>query len=459
MAAGALALLSLWSTACGESTDARTLTVVGSLCAPDGEPIASALVRVRAVRPHQSEHEAPHEAITTESGAFSLQFDRGVDERVCKAVQVSVVTTDSVRAGSSRELATVEVPASDDPDSVLDVGALVVTPPPLLAAGTVITSSDRPVAGAIVEMRRVPLPWYASDQWPVAKTDSDGRFVLRGDSLASAGDEFELRVHSGGRTSEPVAFEPGAEGLAVVATPAGSVSGTITGLPPDMNEAEVSIRLRPVADPESGRGQPAETSAKGWPEGTTSLGVESLAFAAQTVRPGLYDVDMLVGWGAKVLVRTIPGVRIAGGSECDDLRLEGIDVWSSLHKTTVTIEPADGRPLHHAVVHTRVPNPPRTVRTRPGVRRRVARRGRTHGRAPRRALGRRRGVLRRARREPTLGTVRHTRAGRLGRESRWNCLKAPTSPRAPVSSMSRCRSFLRSSRSSSGTLGTARTTH
>ncbi len=209
----------------------------------------------------------------------------------------------------------------------IDVGVLVMRPPPLICAGTVVNADGEPIADAGITL------WFKEDaHWEHTdvdrrETDDEGAFTIHGDVQPGA---YAVDVSAAGYL--PVVrfeFSTGAGELRIMMERAGTVRGRI--LAGDIGSRR-HFRIeahRHGQDSEEERDPP-----------DTEPGQDG-AFAFEELLPGTYDVRYYV-FGDPEPVHVESGVRVVAG---DETVLNDLDLSGQLHRIEVRVIGIDGRPV------------------------------------------------------------------------------------------------------------------
>ncbi len=247
------------------------------------------------------------------------------------------------RSGQNRKLYDEALPATL-PEGPLDVGDLVLSDFPVLAAGRVVDREGRPIVGAVLGAIAVE-GTHRSHVQEVSLTDDDGRFELRSEvsrpNVLVVPKADGIVLVSG---ADPVAV--GSDQVEIVAVHGGTLSGKLL-LPPDSKgeDFDVMVSGAPVAGIAWRYSRPqTERMARMWDDGR---------FEVTSLLNGTADVVVKFS-GTDVVLASVAGVRVREGAETDDERLAAIDLREKLAPRSVRVVAADGSGISQAYVHFRL---------------------------------------------------------------------------------------------------------
>ncbi|MEZ5978627.1 MAG: hypothetical protein R3F34_10445 [Planctomycetota bacterium] len=220
---------------------------------------------------------------------------------------------------------------------VVDVGRVVLSPPPLLVAGRVVDDIGAPVADAWISFHQRFVDDSGRPRWRrlpdlFTRSDQDGAFRVvawppANDLAVSAGSRDHVR-------GEIVPFDRGSSGVTLVLQGAGRIAGSVL-LPDGIDRRRVTIGavLGAVA-PE--RDVLAQASVS-----RTSPSRRNDEFEMSRVPPGLYTVWLAYADVPDVLF-VVGEVDVRAGATTRDPRLDPIDLSDVLHPLTLQFEQQDG---------------------------------------------------------------------------------------------------------------------
>ena len=210
----------------------------------------------------------------------------------------------------------------------VELGAIVVGTPPLLARGVVVNEAGEPVPRAVVVERYAKDEQISSDG-PRAVCDESGRFELHGIGLK---DDLSIAaIAADGEQSDPIPLAGVDHELRIVIARFGAVRGRLRPAPGFALPLQFTL-----SDPASGeqKGFAARDAA---PDGS---------FKIVDVPPGRYSfevsVESEIATGETLL--TIPDVVVNPASITDDPRLLDLDPWNGSRIVEVTALESDGSP-------------------------------------------------------------------------------------------------------------------
>lgn len=207
-------------------------------------------------------------------------------------------------------------------------------------AGSVQDDAGQPIAGAMVWAQPVQGRSRRSATYPSARTQSDGRFELRGMSPGS----WQLQAHASGYApGEQLTAEAGAQDVAVRLKRLAWLEGEVlAGGQPYAGTFHVVLKRRAGRDGKTARDEGnwagLETQTFNHPEGR---------FTCRGLEGGEYVVTASNGDGLVTAEELV--VRVAEGQAAGPVRLR-MEAGASLR---VTVESAGGGPLKGAWVHVR----------------------------------------------------------------------------------------------------------
>ncbi len=213
-----------------------------------------------------------------------------------------------------------------------ELGDLVLSAPPLLAAGRVVQGGGAPVAGAQVRLQvsvredegdeRV---WYWNDVDLDIESDPGGDFSARG---WVSGDRLLVSAQHGGLRCEPVEAALGVSGLELVISGTGAVAGSLL-LDEGVPREELHLVLRPE--------ELSEEEAWTFVAQNRTRPEEDGSFRIEGQLPGRYDFSVELENDLRLV--EIPDVVVSPGDEARDSRLQEIDLRSKLHVVRLTLVP------------------------------------------------------------------------------------------------------------------------
>lgn len=304
-----------------EVSEASTLAL--RLVDDQGQPLADALLRL--VLEEQQGDERPS------SDRTSLRADQG--GRVCYEVPGDYhgqrrrlqIRTHSL--GDEPEL-TGELDLSYRlPVGETDAGDVVLSPPPLIVAGTVVDEAGAAIVGAMVHVVGVDLVDGREQQdslWDLRRsTDGQGRFEIRGPFsherlLLSA---FHERYAPVGLQDVP----PGATDARLVLRAAGELTARVL-LDEQVDREWIHVRVASTDGGHRGAGGPEE-------DGKVEF---------KGLLPGSYVLEVVLHETEEVVLRTEP-LQVGAGARTDAGEL---DLRDRLRVLRVTLVDEDGQPLH-----------------------------------------------------------------------------------------------------------------
>jgi len=227
------------------------------------------------------------------------------------------------------------------PPGVTELGDLMLTELPLLAAGQVIGPSGEPVAEADIMLQWKHYygddDWYWNHDWRVRTTcDAEGRFELRGRPSDEDAEELQVQASADGYREAGAPFYPGETGLLIQLGAGGSLAGRVLadeGL--DLDELQVSF----VREAEGG--------------GTNSHGAgvdEDGSFRWSSLEPGPGRVEVVPN-NEEEPVFVADGIVIAPGENADP-RLDPIDLRGLLKSIKLEFVDEDGDPVQQVMINS-----------------------------------------------------------------------------------------------------------
>lgn len=212
------------------------------------------------------------------------------------------------------------VPRGDH--GVVELGDVVMRPPPVVVAGRVLDDAGEPIywAGVWAARFRDPdeppgLPPYTWVPNSPTMTDRDGRFVLTGEMPPG---EYRLNAaKTGFLRTDWIPFPLGADGLEVRLAREGGLEGRII-LAGGIDPARLAVEVVPSgADlPIFALTRNSEYGLRPWTSG---------AFRKEGLAAGSYDVRICIA-GYPVSIAEITGVLVEEGGVSKDSRLDPIDL-------------------------------------------------------------------------------------------------------------------------------------
>jgi hypothetical protein len=207
-----------------------------------------------------------------------------------------------------------------------ELGDVVLAAVPPIASGRVIGDDGAPVANARVELQ-VPQrerPERFQSTRLSELTDADGRFDLR---VPYDGPRLRIAASATGRRDASVECDPGARDLELVLGRTGGLRGRLW--PPGLLPFE-GLQVRLIA----------QSTRAVRPTSPARDGV----FAYGNLDPGLYDLTVGLPRRSEELLR-IGGLLVPPGGECDDPRLERIDLTGLVMGVVLELVPPEGARL------------------------------------------------------------------------------------------------------------------
>ncbi len=326
----------------------KGLRCTGRLLDADGEPVTEGSARFTIKPLEDSSHSQNIRFFSTGSdGEFDFSWSISLPETDWKLVLL-------VEGGDGRwhegEF------QFDSPNGAL--GDLRLQSAPLLAAGHVIDEDGAAVAGAKVGIAFGPIKldgepgektnmgWITYYRTPLrmfgGTTDEDGAFRIFGSpqrdelSLAATGDEV--------MPAELVAFEPGAEGLEVLAVHPGTLHGRV--IPPrGVKPKELRILLKESLKISRLRWG-LRTSSRNLPRDSSGrFRITSIPFETVTLQ-------VFLGSIAEPLIE-IPGLSVKHGEASSDPQLDPLDLSKLCHSFELRAFDADSKPIKSAQLELR----------------------------------------------------------------------------------------------------------
>lgn len=271
-----------------------------------------------------------------------------IAEASSDAVRLVFVVEDEL--GRERGAAHANVPGRANAASI-DLGELVVSPMPTIAAGRVVDATGHTIRGARVQARagvvdeRDPSRTNWRDfTWNDTRTDDQGRFELRSEFR---GARLALEASWGETRSAPLEIPPGARDLELVVEATGIIAGALR-----LDRSVPAASLQVFAEFKGLHAQ-REPDFEGW---RVSAVDPHGAFALVDLDPGIYDVRVRQhngGWGELARVEDIV---VRAGETCTDPRLNPLEI---AHRgLTLHVVDEHGAPVHGGVCWARFHDTP-----------------------------------------------------------------------------------------------------
>jgi hypothetical protein len=313
------------------ATTTRGTTLAGRALAEDGTPLALADVRARIELERDGDPmvSSAQRLTTDREGRFRFPVQR---TKPASATRTRLVLALDVN-GAVRE-GSIPVDLAAVPDEA-DVGDVVLTADPLLAAGRVVDLLGQGIAGARVtlhmlsesddedEADRLRMHFRGGNEF-VALTDHSGAFEARGRSNVAL---LALSAfHADYAGSDVVEVARGSPEVVLVL----SASGTIAGrLLLDESIPFHAVQLRPL----DARGEGAESHLDLEPDGR---------FELEGLRPGSYSIVASVP-GEPVELARVDGILAEPLRTTEDPALDPLDLRGKVRAITLTVQDSDGK--------------------------------------------------------------------------------------------------------------------
>jgi hypothetical protein len=289
-------------------------TVRGVASFATGEPAAGVDFVAMAFR--GTEASPPVEFRTRDDGTFAFETQAGHDVLVELRPLGSPAGAD-VDARVFRRDAL-------EPGASWDLEGVTFERQVLVAEGVVADHAGTPQPNATIVVLPIALPIRAL----TARSDSAGRFEVKGPAGAGLVEVFALTEDGAARAVEPVPC--GAAGIALVLEPAGAIRGRVAAPAPAVNPL-IRIELR--------------TEAGNLYATTTALSDGTFEFPH--VPAGRYAIATEApDRGVEVLA----GIAVPAGALAGDARLDAVPVRSGLARARVRVVDASGAPVGGAAV-------------------------------------------------------------------------------------------------------------
>jgi hypothetical protein len=205
----------------------------------------------------------------------------------------------------------------------------------VLAEGVVEDAQGAPAAGASVQVLPLKLP----NRELAARTDAQGRFVVKGPPNADEFDVFASTESGAARLDGPA--RKGATGLKLVLAPAGDVRGTVASPAPALNGL-LRVELQ---------------TARGNVFTTTRVHADG-SFEILHVPAGKWTLVVAAPDAAPL---SLEGIEVTAGASGADSRLASVPVKTGLAAATLHVIDGSGAPVRGAVAELSF-GPTRTLR-------------------------------------------------------------------------------------------------
>jgi hypothetical protein len=219
----------------------------------------------------------------------------------------------------------------DFPLARVEMGELVLTPPPLVAEGRVVDTAGRPIEDAVVLVSEARVfgadgeLHFARLHDARARTGADGAFRL---ARRVDGDIVRLELVHPGFLAEPLEVAPGTRGIELIAVGTGGLAGRLL----------TDSLLRPRVYVRGGAGSAPAKGAAHEADG---------GFLFATLVPDTYTLSVAVG--DDVLIE-VGDLVVTAGEVTRDPRIQALDLRGRLHAfTLVLIPPEPDRDLRGTV--------------------------------------------------------------------------------------------------------------
>lgn len=226
-----------------------------------------------------------------------------------------------------------------EPVGVYDLGDVMFESAPILVAGRVVDAAGAPIEGVHLQVEQwshQPVrsdPIYRGVDGARARSDQDGAFRICCDAPEEA---LRLRAQSAAfLTPPPLDFVAGREGVVVVMSAAGSVTGTLRF--PVGGSFHVAAHLLPDAG-----GSSLQTTVNAGPDSVGKFHFRPVAAGSHALQLKLED--------HLPPFHVVPGVSVAAGGETVDPRLQGLDLAQFLHVYAVRVRTTDGAPIPGSIM-------------------------------------------------------------------------------------------------------------
>lgn len=224
----------------------------------------------------------------------------------------------------------------------LDLGDLVVTPMPTIAAGRVVDASGLALSGARVEARtgavderEPPRTNWSNFRWNDTRTDDEGRFELRSEFRSA---RLALEAHWGEARSAPLEIEIATHDLELVVESMGSIRGTLRL---DRSLSATSLQVfaelkgpRAARQPDFQRWRASAADSQG-------------AFSLIDLDPGVYDVFVQQREDHFGELARVENVVVRAGEPCADSRLNPLEI--AHHGLSLRVLDESGAPVSGGV--------------------------------------------------------------------------------------------------------------
>ncbi len=309
--------------------------LTGRILDAGGQPVATTAIVFLLRVSYPGDMDGDLDTITTDTEG---RFRYGLELPVLPAGATRTLSVTLADEGAGGDRITgaprVEVElAREYPPGEQDLGDLVLVPPPLLAAGTVVGPDGQPGVGADVVLERLveagdgQSTWWAPDWRFAATTDASGAFTLYGEPRVPAGSSLQVMARARGHKEAAASFTPGQTGITITLEAAGQLRGSVLV---DEGIRAAALTALFTIPGEDGRTISHQAAWNGrefsWTE--LDVGTGTVEIRADDTREPLYEVE---------------GVTVVPGRENRDPRLQDIDLRGRLRQVHLEFVDERGR--------------------------------------------------------------------------------------------------------------------